>query len=71
MAKQLVKTSIVTDFQELNKRIGDIIKAYGMNQVYFYENVVKMSKVTWFKKTRTGTFTADELLKICNYINRE
>ncbi len=71
MSKRIVNTQIVHDFMQLNKQIGDILTAYGISHAYIYDKVLNMSRLTWYKRIRKGNFSAEELLKICNSMNRE
>lgn len=64
-----IKTSVATDFIRLQTDLVKILNAYGMKQAYVYEKI-GMSKSTWIRKIKNQTFTGDEVLKICDVINK-
>ena len=66
MAK--IDRKIITDYIELKRDIPHIIKNSGMVQKFIYEKV-GMSRPTWTRKLKDGTFTETEILAIAEIMN--
>lgn len=70
MAKRIVDTETVIRFIEIQKKLLDIMSAYGVN-VSTVINNSGMTRATFYMKIKNQTFTGHELKKVADFLNRE
>ncbi|MDP4186545.1 MAG: hypothetical protein Q8907_00065 [Bacteroidota bacterium] len=64
----ILETKIISDFEELQKKIPWIIEAYGMQKKALYEHI-RLSKATLDRKLKSQTFTIREMYRIAEFYN--
>jgi predicted transcriptional regulator len=64
-----INIRIVEDFLSLQKRLPEIIELYGLKHKYIYETA-GIPKVTYFRKLKLKSFDGEEMLRICEAINK-
>lgn len=63
-----INEDIVKDYIMLQNSIGQLIERYRVSQKDVY-TAISMPVMTFRNKLKKNTFTANELLEICKYIN--
>ena len=64
-----INTKIVTQFIDLQKSLPQIVEAYAINIKHMCETT-QINRITYYRKLKDQSFTASELKKICDYINK-
>jgi len=64
-----INSKIVSEYADLIKSLPVIIDAFDISITSLCE-AVGISRQTFYNKMKARTFTAEEMGKICNYINR-
>jgi predicted transcriptional regulator len=64
-----VNRKIVEAYINLQKQLPDVIEGFGLQHKRIYEEA-GISKPTYFRKLKAGTFDADELTRVIDAINR-
>ena len=68
MAKRMNK-QIVLDFQRLQKSIPEILEIYNIDKTWVCDQI-KMGRATFYRKLKNQTFTIEEMISICNAVNK-
>lgn len=55
-------------FIEYQEQLKKTIYQFGLTQKYVY-NSIGMSRTTWERRMNTKTFTAIEMMKVCEVVN--
>ena len=55
-------------FLEWQKKLKIRLEARGITQAHVYRGI-NMSRNTWVRRLKNNEFTADEALRICNFLN--
>jgi len=63
-----INRKTVLNYIELKKEVPTIIKNSGMVQKFIYDKI-GMSRPTWTRKLRDGSFTENEILAIAKIMN--
>ncbi|MBT30652.1 hypothetical protein [Chondrinema litorale] len=64
-----INTEIAKAFFELQKELPFVIRSYGMTKSYIVRET-GIPRTTFDRKIKERKFTADEMIRICEVINR-
>lgn len=56
-------------FLDYQKKIKSSLAAKGISQAHVYRSI-GMSQNTWIRRIRNNSFTASEVLQICEVVNK-
>ena len=65
-----INMKIAEDFERFQSDLPEILKSYGIEKTYICKKA-GISYSTFFRKVRNRSFTAGEIKKIIEAINRE
>lgn len=65
---QVIEKCIIEHFQALIESIPYVLEAHGIKHYVVYEGV-GMSRSTWERRIKDNNFTANEMLKIADFVN--
>ena len=64
-----INDKIPKQFLEYQKKLRASLDAMGIKQSFVYRGI-GMSKTTWDRRLKLYNFTAQEVIKICNLLNK-
>lgn len=64
-----INDKIPKQFLEYQKKLKKSLEAMGVKQSFVYRGI-GMSKTTWDRRIKLHNFTAQEVIKICNLLNK-
>jgi predicted transcriptional regulator len=60
---------IIEDFLNLQKKLPQVIQLYGLQHSNIYK-AAGISRATYYRKLKTYSFDGEEMLRICDAINK-